>query len=64
MGLMEIIYVVVGAIIGAASGYALHRYVSSKRIADANEKSCSRARTKSFTRSANWNTKSRSASAS
>ncbi|BFR47825.1 ribonuclease Y [Nitratidesulfovibrio sp. HK-II] len=37
MGLMEIIYVVVGAIIGAASGYALHRYVSSKRIADANE---------------------------
>jgi len=34
---MEIIYVVVGAIIGAASGYALHRYVSSKRIADANE---------------------------
>ncbi|MDR3044021.1 MAG: ribonuclease Y [Desulfovibrio sp.] len=37
MGLIEIIYVVVGAIIGAASGYALHRYVSSKRIADANE---------------------------
>ncbi|MBZ2172614.1 ribonuclease Y [Nitratidesulfovibrio sp. SRB-5] len=37
MGLIEIIYVVVGAIIGAASGYALHRYISSKRIADANE---------------------------
>ncbi|MBG3875815.1 ribonuclease Y [Desulfovibrio oxamicus] len=37
MGLIEIIYIVVGAIIGAASGYALHRYVSSKRIADANE---------------------------
>lgn len=36
MGLMEIIYIVAGAIIGAASGYALHRYVSSKRIADAN----------------------------
>lgn len=37
MGLMIIAYILAGVIIGAGSGYLLHRYVSSKRIGDANE---------------------------
>lgn len=37
MGLMIITYVFAGIVLGAGSGYLLHRYISAKRIGDANE---------------------------
>lgn len=37
MGLMEIIYIVLGVALGAGTGYGLHRHLSAKRIGDANE---------------------------
>lgn len=37
MGLMIFAYIAIGAVLGAGTGYLLHRYVSAKRIGDANE---------------------------
>ncbi len=37
MGLMIFVYIAIGAVLGAGTGYLLHRYVSAKRIGDANE---------------------------